>query len=122
MPSWELRQAQGYYGLKIEDSIKPEKYLHFRKPSEQHFQKFISSIFNHLVKDNYLVHNDFLENIKGDLPVGCWSIQPNYSKTIVFFIFNRLLWGVYFGLAMLLTIEQTLVFMEEHILELESKI
>jgi hypothetical protein len=122
MPSWELRQAQGYYGLKIEDSIKPEKYLHFRKPSEQHFQKFISSIFNHLVKDNYLVHNDFLENIKGDLPVGCWSIQPNYSKTIVFFIFNRLLWGVYFGLAMLLTIEQTLVFMEVHILELESKI
>jgi hypothetical protein len=84
MPSWELRQAQGYYGLKIEDSTKPEKYLHFRKPSEQHFQKFISNIFNHLVKDNYLVHNDFLENIKGDLPVGCWSIQPNYSKTIVF--------------------------------------
>ena len=122
MPSWELRQAQGFYGLKIEDSIKPEKYLHFRKPSEQHFQKFISTIFNDLVKDNYLVHNDFLENIKGDLPVGCWSIQPNYSKTIVFFIFTRLLWGVYFGLAMLLTIELTLAFMEEHILELESKI
>lgn len=46
MPSWELRHAQSYYGLKIEESTKPEKYLHFRKPSEQHFQKFISTFFN----------------------------------------------------------------------------
>ena len=78
-PSHELRPNNAFVGLARTEGLQLESYQHFRNPVSEEKKEYIS-------RGDVLFKFDFFDTLLTDLPKGCWSIQADASKTVVYII------------------------------------
>lgn len=87
-PAHELRYDLNFRGLTPAEAASLANWQHFRDP--QSYEKL-----QEIGREDAIFLKNFLDNLKGDKPKGCWSVQSDDSKMNV--TVRNLLWPGFLG-------------------------
>ena len=75
-PTHEVHRNEAFKGLPRERITSLEGYSHFRVIQDQEKRELLNA-------DDAIFKDDFLEDVAGDKPTGCWSIQALTTGSLI---------------------------------------
>lgn len=66
-PAHEVERNEAFQGLSLEDCFKLTAYSHFRNVQDKEKRE-------NLEADDAIFNSNFLDDVAGDMPKGCWSL------------------------------------------------
>ncbi|XP_034950657.1 radial spoke head protein 9 homolog [Chelonus insularis] len=75
-PNGDITENEAFEGLDLNKALQTKYYLHTRLSQKSKTYNVMSSSFHEYAFD-------FLDNLEGDVPKGCWIIQPHLRHNMV---------------------------------------
>jgi radial spoke head protein 9 len=89
-PSHELRFDSSFRGLNQQEANDLRNWQHFREPQTKEKMAIMGSLTSYKEREDAVFNKDFLDELSGDKPKGCWSCQCDDSRFNV--TVRNLLW------------------------------